>query len=112
MRLAVSFLTTRVKQQDEDDWNNLKWLLKYIRGTIYTPLIMRADILSIIKWWVDASYEMLGDCREHIGAMMSLGRVSVIGMSKKQKLDTKSSIDCELVGVYDDSPKCCGQDIS
>jgi hypothetical protein len=105
IQLAVSFLTTRVKQPDEDDWNKLKRLLKYIRGTIYMPLILRADSLSIIKWWVDASYATHWECRGHTGAMMSLGRGSIIGMSKKQKLNTKSSTECELVGVYDASPQ-------
>jgi hypothetical protein len=36
---------------------------------------------------------------------MSLGRGSVIGMSKKQKLNTKSSMECDLVGVDDASPQ-------
>jgi hypothetical protein len=105
IQLAVSFLTTRIKQPDEDDWNNLKRLLKYIRGTIYMPLILSVDSLSIIKWWVDASYATHGDCRGHTGVMMSLGQGSVIGMSKKQKLNTKSSTKCELVGVDDASPQ-------
>jgi hypothetical protein len=105
IQLAVSFLTTKVKQPDEDDWNKLKRLLTYIRGTIYMPLILRANSLSIIKWWVDASYATHGDCRGHTGAMMSLGRGSIIGMSKKQKLNTKSSTECELVGVDDASPQ-------
>jgi hypothetical protein len=104
IQLAVSFLTTTVEQPDEDDWNKLKQLLKYIRGTIYMPLILRADSLSIIKWWVDASYTTYGDFRGHTGAMMSLGRGSISGMSKKQKLNTKSSTECELVGVDDASP--------
>jgi hypothetical protein len=101
----VSFLTTRVKQPDEDDWNKLKRLLKYTRRTIYMHLILRADSLSIIKWWVDASYATHGDCRGHTGAMMSLKRGSIIGMSKKQKLNTTSSTECELVGVDDASPQ-------
>jgi hypothetical protein len=37
--------------------------------------------------------------------MMSLGRGAIIGMSKKQKLNTKSSTECELVGVDDASPQ-------
>jgi hypothetical protein len=105
IQTAVSFLTTRVKHPDEDDWEKLKRLLKYIRGTIYMPLILKADSLNIIKWWVDASYATHGDCRGHTGATMSLGRGSVIGMSKKQKLNTKSSTECELVGVDDASPQ-------
>jgi hypothetical protein len=105
IQIAVSFLTTRVKEPYEDDWGKLKRLLKYIRATIYMPLILRADGLSIIKWWVDASYTAHGDCRGHTGATMSLGWGSIIGMSKKQKLNTKSSTECELVGVDDASPQ-------
>jgi hypothetical protein len=105
IQTAVSFLTTRVREPDEDDWTKLKRLLTYIRATIYMPLILRADSISIIKWWVDASYATHGDCRGHTGATMSLGRGSIIGMSKKQKLNTKSSTECELVGVDDASPQ-------
>jgi hypothetical protein len=100
----VAFLTTRVKHPQEEDWGKLNRLLRYIRGTIYMPLILRADSFNIIKWWMDASYATHGDCRGHTGATMSLGQGSVIGMSKKQKLNTKSSTECELVGVYDASP--------
>jgi hypothetical protein len=52
---TVAFLTTRVKSPDKDDWMKLEQLLKYIRGTIYMPLILKADSLNIVKWWVDAS---------------------------------------------------------
>jgi hypothetical protein len=98
-------LTTRVNEPDEDDWGKLKRLLKYIHANIYMPLILRADSLSIIKWWVAASYAAHGDCRGHTGATMSLDRGSTIGMSKKQKLNTKSSTECELVGVDDALPQ-------
>jgi hypothetical protein len=32
-RTAVAFLTTRVKNPEEDDWGKLKRLLKYLTGT-------------------------------------------------------------------------------
>jgi hypothetical protein len=105
MQTAVSFLTTRVKQPDKDDWGKLKRLIKYIHGTVYMPLILKADSLIVIKWWVDASYVTHGDCRGHTGATMSLGRGSIIGMSKKQNLNSKSSTECELVGVDDAPPQ-------
>jgi hypothetical protein len=100
----VSFLTTRVKHPDKDDWGKLKRLLLYIRAMIYMSLILRADSLNIIKWWVDASYAIRGDFRGHADETMSLGQGSFIGMSKKQKFNTKSSTECELVGVDDASP--------
>jgi hypothetical protein len=62
IQCAVAFLTTRVKTPDEDDWGKLKRLLRYIRSTIYMPLILRADGLNIVKWWVDASFATHKDC--------------------------------------------------
>jgi hypothetical protein len=41
--MAVMFLTMRVKQLDEDYWNKLEGLLKYIRGTVCIPLMLKAE---------------------------------------------------------------------
>jgi hypothetical protein len=105
IQTSVAFLTTRVRGPDEDDWQKLKRVLRYIKGTIYLPLILREDRLDIIKWWVDASNATNDDCRGHTGATMSLGKGSIIGMSKKQKINTRSSTECELVGADDAMPQ-------
>jgi hypothetical protein len=55
---AVAFLTTRVRDPDEDDWKKLRRLLQYIKGTIRLPLILRADTMNVVKWWVDAAYAL------------------------------------------------------
>jgi hypothetical protein len=102
---TVAFLTTRVKSPYEDDWMKLKRLLKYIRGTTYMPIILKADNLNIVKWWVDASYATHGDCNGHTGATMSMGTGSITGISKKQKINTRSSTESELVGVHDMAPQ-------
>jgi hypothetical protein len=49
-------------------------------------------------------YATHGEGRGQTGATMYLGRGSVIGVSKKQKLTDKSSTKCELVGVDNDAP--------
>jgi hypothetical protein len=59
----------------------------------------------VIKWWVDASFATQDNCRGHTGATMSLGKGSVIGMSKKQKINTHSSMEYELVGADDAIPQ-------
>jgi hypothetical protein len=105
MQCAMAFLTTRVKTPDEDDWRKLKRLLRYIRGTIYMPLILKADGMNIVKWLVDASFVTHKDCRGHTEGTMSLGRGSIIGISKKQKINTRSSKEAELVGVDDAAPQ-------
>jgi hypothetical protein len=65
------------------------------------PLVLLADSLTLSRWWVDAACMVHGDCREHTGAGMSLGQGMALSYSWKQKLNTKSSTEVELVGVDD-----------
>ena len=78
--------------------------MQYVKCTIWLPLILSADNLNVIKWWVDAFYVAHDDMRGHTGATMSLGRRSVISMSKKKKLNTKSSNEAETIGADDALP--------
>ena len=52
----VSFLTTRVKSPDEDDWGKLRHGLMYLKGTLHTKRYLTADNLYNIVWWVDGSF--------------------------------------------------------
>ena len=47
---AIAFLTTRVRNPDKDDWKKLMRFLRYFKRTIMLPLILRADIVSVLKW--------------------------------------------------------------
>ena len=49
-------MTMRARKPDEDDWKKLKRLLGYLKRTIKLPLILQAEGLNVLKWWVDASY--------------------------------------------------------
>ena len=69
------------------------------------PLILSADSLNVTKWWVVASYTSYDDRRGYNGSTMSLGRGSVISISKKKKLNTKSSTEAELIGADDMLPQ-------
>ena len=50
-------------------------------------------------WWVDLSDRTHEDCKGHTGTMMSLGGKDVISSSRKQKINTKSSTESELVAL-------------
>jgi len=52
----VSFLCSRTKQPDKDDWGKLKRVLKYLYGTRHMKPCLTADNLETRTWWVDASY--------------------------------------------------------
>jgi hypothetical protein len=101
IQTAVAFLTTRVKAPDKDDYKKLRRCMQYLRGTIDLILTLEADDFHVVKWWVDASYAVHPDMKSHTGATMSLGKGSIYSASKRQKLNTKSSTEAELVGVDD-----------
>jgi hypothetical protein len=98
---ATTFLCTRVKQPNEDDWDKLLRLMKYLNGTQDEVLFLSADDLHVIKWYVDASFAVHPDFKSHTGGAMTFGRGVPISMSRKQKLNTRSSTEAELVAVDD-----------
>ena len=98
---TIAFLSTRVISPTEMDWKKLIRLLEYLHGTSELKLKLRADNLRVIKWYVDASYAVHPDYRSHTGAVMTMGRGAVQAMSRKQKLNTRSSTEAELVGADD-----------
>ena len=99
--LAVSFLCTRVQAPDVDDWKKLGRCLRYLDDTKDLFLTLEADSMSKVRWWVDASFGVHPNMRSHTGATMSMGKGSVYSMSSKQKVNTRSSTEAELVGVND-----------
>ena len=101
IRTAVSFLCTRTKKPDEDDWGKVKRVLKYLYGTRHMKLCLTADGLDTLTWWVDASYAVHWDSRSHTGMVMSLGLGAAMSGSWRQKLNTGSSTEAELVGIDD-----------
>ena len=96
---SIAFLTTRVREPNVDDWSKMVHLMKYIRGTRKMVLILSANGSRILKWWVDASFAVHPNMRGHSGGGLSLGRGFPIVGSTKQKLNTRSSTECEVVGA-------------
>ena len=52
-------------------------------------------------WNIDAVFAVHPDCKSHTCACLMLGSGSVLSISTKQKINTKSSTEAELVGVDD-----------
>ena len=103
--LAVIFLCTRVSKCTAQDNQKLRCLLQYISGTLDRKYTLGADDMGKLRAWVDASYAVHPDFKSHTGGgVMSLGRGGLVCKSSKQKLNTKSSTEAELVGVSDYLP--------
>ena len=68
---ATTALSTRVRNPNQDDWKKLHRLLRYINGTRKDKLILSADNLHVIKWYVDAAFAVHPDFRSHTGGCMA-----------------------------------------
>ena len=101
IQLSVSFLCTIVREPDTDDYTKMARVMKYIQGTIGTPLILSIDKSGNIKWYVDASFSVHKDMRSHTGGFVTMETGGAYVQSSNQKLNTKSSTEAELVGVDD-----------
>ena len=89
----------------EEDWEKLRHVLRYLHGTRDLELILGVDgVVAVLTAWVDASYGTHPDKRSHTGGAMSFGRGAFSCKLKKQKLNTKSSTEAEVVGASDYLP--------
>ena len=98
---VVATLCTRVKGPTEDDWKKLLLLMKFLKSTTPDKLILSIDGLGKLKWWVDASFAVHPDMKSHTGGGLRLGKGMPITLCRKQKLNTRSSTEAELVGTDD-----------
>ena len=104
IQLPIAFLCTRVSCSTEQDWSKLKRTLEYLRGTLDDFVTFGADDMCKMQTWVDASYAVHEDMKSHTGGVVSFGRGAAMSKSSKQKLNTKSSTEAELVGASDYLP--------
>jgi hypothetical protein len=58
-----------------------------------------------MKWWIDGSFAVHDNMQSHTGSTMSMGTGSIWSSSTKQKLNTRSSTEAELVAVDDMMPQ-------
>jgi hypothetical protein len=101
LQVAVAYMCTWVKAPTILDYHKLGNTIKYLHGTISMPLLLGWDGTGLLTWSVDALFVIHNDMRSHTGAVLSLGQEALMSISSKQKINTKSSTEAELVGVDD-----------
>jgi len=87
------------KDPDNDDYKKLTHIIQYLRGTQQLTLMIKPG--DHPNQWVDSSYTVHPDICSHSGIIMTLGKGAMYSSSCKQKLNTKSSTEAELVGIDD-----------
>jgi hypothetical protein len=98
---AVIFLTTRVKASTQQDMKKLNRVLAYLNSTAEMGLVLEAAKTIQVHAYVDASYAVHHDFKSQTGGLITLGRGPIWAKSTRQKLNSKSSTEAELIGVSD-----------
>jgi hypothetical protein len=102
--LVIAFLTMQVTPTNIEDWEKLRHLMEYLRGDIERPLILGANNEGTLMWYVEALFAVHPNMHGHTSGAMTIGRGFPFSVPTKQKLNTKSSTESELVGVDDMIP--------
>ena len=82
-----------------DDWKKLGQVIGFLNNTIKDKRIIAASSIKTLVTRVDAAYAVYGIMQSQTGRVSSLGWVAIQTKSSKQKINAKSSIEAELIGV-------------
>ena len=96
---AIAFLTTHVKQPTEQDWFKLKKMMQFLKHTQAEVWSIGAEDINGInaQWHLDAAFAVHPNYKSHTGANLTFSRGSINSVSAKQKTNTQSSTEAELV---------------
>jgi hypothetical protein len=103
IQTGIAFLSGRTHQPTEQDWFKLKKLMRFMKRTANDVLTLEAGKGEgiTLDWHLDAAYAVHMDYKSHTGATLTLGKGAANSVSTKQKINTRSSTESELVSVDD-----------
>ena len=102
---TISFLCTRVKGPDKDDWHKFKRCMCWIKQTATDVRTIGADNLLDMLVMIDSAHAVHDNMRGHTGGITSYGTGIIDQKSSKQKMNTRSSTETEHVGTSEYLPK-------
>ena len=89
------------QEANDKDKEKLHRMMSFLWWTKDECLTLEMDDSGIIEWHVDASFAVHSDMRSHTGATLFMGKGAIESASSKQKINTRSSADAEIVAVDD-----------
>ena len=76
-------------------------VLSFLKGTIEDVLTLEADDSNTLTWYIDAAFAVHADMKSHTGSIFTMGKGAITGGSTKQKVNSRSTTESELVAVDD-----------
>jgi hypothetical protein len=79
-------------------------VLNYLKNTLNYCFPITCTDISKLVWYIDGSYASHEDMRGQSGSVLVTGECAVLFRSNKQKVNTRSSTETELIAVDDALP--------
>ena len=57
--------------------------------------------MRVLKWFVDVSFGVHPDFKSHTGSVLTVGNGAIQSQSMKQKVNSRSTCEAELIGADD-----------
>ena len=103
---SISFLCTRNKGPDKDDWCKLvRVSMSWLKQTVEDVRIIGADDLHGMLTFIDSAHAVHPNMRGHTGGLTTFGTSIIDQKSGKQKMNTRSSTKTKVVGTSEYLPK-------
>ena len=101
---AVAYLVTKVTRATTRDKAKLQRVINYLSGTADAGLVFDAGDPSkkmVLEAYIDAAFAGHDDGKSHSGFVLKYGGSVVLVRSTKQKINSTSSTEAELIALSD-----------
>jgi hypothetical protein len=96
---AVSQMARKMHSPSMKDWQNLKRILRYLKGTLHFKLTYSST--EPLVGFSDASYAETEDRRSVSGYVFKMNGAAISWKSRKQPIVSTSSMEAEFIGLSD-----------
>jgi hypothetical protein len=94
---CIAYFSTKVRSPSANNWDKITILLRFSRNTKEDILRLSMEDSFIVKWYLDASFAVHEGMKIHTGAVMLLVKGVVQAITTKQRTNTRSSKEAELI---------------
>ena len=100
--LEVTFLSTKCMKATKIDEEKLKRVMEYLAWNDEHKLYIKRKIDGdiILEVYCDASHMIHADCKGHTGVLIQFNENFILGISKKQPINSDSSCEAELIALH------------
>ena len=98
-------MSARARASTQQDWSKLVKIMSFILGTKNEALTLSAEGIQNPHWHADAALGVYPDMKSHTSGTFRMGFGAMSSSSTKQKVNSRSSREAELISACDETSK-------